>query len=875
MGHSRWLHGFALVASVYGLASGQPGSGSAEPPKPAGASPVESTDVPPWRASPARFAVAPFENHSNARAFDWLVAGAPFEIAEKTEDILGLEPTGGPLHVGAEHIEPEPEPVAAFGTARDATWVITGWADRPNWQLRVELTLWKVSGTGTTRTAVVAAEAQRMGEVKAYHQLLGEALAEVWSKAGIIIDVARSARLQRPLASDLYAVNLMSRGLGYLTGALGAVSLKAAQHDLERAVFIDPKCFEAQRLLGELYLVLATQDPKAGGDPKYAGRAASKFAYANDLAPDDIASARAAALAATRSGKHEVARDLLRKLVTRKPWDLEARYQFGAALWNTGDATAAERQLAQVTAKQPDHLQARRVLVLIHASRSDTSKLVTELEAIANRAPFDLDVKLDLATAYSALGRFDKATAQLEHVAVSRPGDFALIVRVGDTKRRGGDLAGALAWYTRAQRLVPESSFPGYQAAQALFDAKRIPEALRAYTNLQRYRDDLPTAEHALGTIALLQNRPDDAAWYFRRSVREAPRVIEGWRALVAAELSRKDPEQAQKVLDRALPFWPRDGQLQYLAGVVQATRGDRAGARTRFKRALELHPGHAAARAAISMLDAQGTVTLSFVPELVRPWGDAQGLERALASYAATDAALAKTRTAYQTSFLKLLATLHKGPLAPGKAPPVKTCPVARVAPLWAQAFGELRRYERLGGELERTYRFIARHDEVGATAALLPNRRAQVAAAKKSFRTALADVGELRAEWLRGIAPELRAAGCSEKLLAAAVADPERYRVAVEDKPPVIPQTQPPRPKPRATFYVDNTKCADPVDVWIDGAPLGQVAPGRRSALVADGGERTLCLIVPGAAQCGDRGTLRQVYLHDGWAATMHCPK
>jgi len=35
----------------------------------------------------------------------------------------------------------------------------------------------------------------------------------------------------------------------------------------------------------------------------------------------------------------------------------------------------------------------------------------------------------------------------------------------------------------------------------------------------------------------------------------------------------------------------------------------------------------------------------------------------------------------------------------------------------------------------------------------------------------------------------------------------------------------------------------------------------------------ERTLCLLVPGAAQCGDRGTVRQVYLHDGWSATMHC--
>ena len=58
-------------------------------------------------------------------------------------------------------------------------------------------------------------------------------------------------------------------------------------------------------------------------------------------------------------------------------------------------------------------------------------------------------------------------------------------------------------------------------------------------------------------------------------------------------------------------------------------------------------------------------------------------------------------------------------------------------------------------------------------------------------------------------------------------------------------------------------------------DGSLAGQVAPGRRSALVADGGERTLCLLGLGAAQCGDRGTVRQVYLHDGWSVTMHCVK
>ena len=285
-------------------AQGAPGPGASG----AGSSsvPLDGGAVPDYQPGPPRFAVAPFENHSGVQAFDWLVAAAPFEIAEKTEDVLGLEPTGGPLHVGKDPVAPEPAAVAAFGAARDAPWVITGWVDRPHWQLRIGITLWKVTG----RTAAVVAEVQRTGEVKAYHQLLGEALAEAWAAGGVPVDLERRQRLGRALATDLYAVNLLGRGLGHLTGALGgAPNLKAAEHDLERAVFIDPKCYEAQRLLGELYLALAA-DPKAADAPRLAARAAGKFTYASDLAPDDIASLRAAAAAAARASKHEPARDL-------------------------------------------------------------------------------------------------------------------------------------------------------------------------------------------------------------------------------------------------------------------------------------------------------------------------------------------------------------------------------------------------------------------------------------------------------------------------------------------------------------------------------------------------------------------------------------
>jgi predicted Zn-dependent protease/TolB-like protein len=906
MRFGRWLHATGWLAASLAvaslvatrLASGQarpargatpklapkPGGAGAPPrpvaggaARPAGSSAVESTDVPVWAPSPPRFAVVPFENHSNVRAFDWLVAGAPFEISEKTEDVLGLEPTGGPLHVGGAAVETEPAPIAAFAAAHDAAFVITGWVDRPNWQLRIDISLWKVTGG----SAIVAAEAQRTGEVKAYHQLLGEALAEVWSKGGgVTVDVARGQRLQRVLATDLYAVNLMGRGLGHLTGALdGGVGVlprvkdvKAAEHDLERAVFIDPKCFEAQRLLGELYLSIAS------GDPKLTARAVGKFNYANDLAPDDIASLRAAATGAAQAGKHEAALELWKKLVTRRPWDLGARYELGAALWHTGDPVGAQKQLEQVTGHRPDHLAARRVLVLIHAARSDTPKLVHELEAIAVRAPSDLEIKADLASAYGALSQWDKAIAALDAIALVRPADVALQVRIGDAHRKHHDLDAALAAYARASKLAPESSWPGFAAAQALFDAGKLAEANRAYTSLQRYREDLPAAEQALGVIALLQSRPDDAAWYLRRAAKEAPRNPITWRTLVAAELARKDANIALKDAAAALPSWPHDGQLHYLAGVAHAMLDERSEARRELAAAVAAEPGlgaSPAASAALGALDAGAGVALQFVPELVRPWGDADALGQALERYTAIAQAMSQRRAGYQRRLLGLLGVLNRGPYAPAKSEPVRRCPVARIAAGWAEAQRELAATERLGVELEATWRFIARHDEVGATASLLPNARTQVAAARKAWRLALADIAELRAEWGRSLGPELRAVGCTDRLLAAAVADPARYRLVEDDHPEPIPVTQPPRPRAHATFYVDNTRCIDPVEVWIDGAQLGQVAPGRRSALVADGGERTLCLLVPGAAQCGDRGTVRQVYLHDGWSVTMHCLK
>jgi len=144
----------ARVTAAAAAAAGAPAPAEAPdpvaaPPTPAETSPAPTSpapqeatgDVPDLQPSPPRFAVAPFENRSGVRALDWLIAGAPFEISEKTEDVLGLEPTGGALHVGNDPVPPIAAPVAAFGAARDASWVLTGWVERPSWQLRISIAL--------------------------------------------------------------------------------------------------------------------------------------------------------------------------------------------------------------------------------------------------------------------------------------------------------------------------------------------------------------------------------------------------------------------------------------------------------------------------------------------------------------------------------------------------------------------------------------------------------------------------------------------------------------------------------------------------------------------------------------------------------------
>jgi tetratricopeptide (TPR) repeat protein len=834
--------------------------------------PVISTDLPDVPARPPdRFAVMLFPNESSSKNMDWAVSAVPFAIGEKVAARLQLEPAFGPLVVPpGPAIEASPAIVGAFAKRIGAQWVFTGWVQRPQDEIKLGVTLWRYDAAADVAKPL-GLETIRRGPIPQLHALVADAIVELAGRAGWNVPGGAQAAMSVNPARDIYAYELLGKGLGDLVGAVAPDDRKAAEKELSRALLIDPKLPEAQRMMGELYAT----DP----DPHVAARAAGKFAYAADLAPDYDPAVRSVADAAEVAGKHDQARELYTRLVVSRPWDLEVRFRLGNSMWESGDADGALRELGRLVARAPDDLRARRVLALIHAAHGDMASLAKELEEIVARAPDDLDARADLGAAYVALGRLEEATATYEKVAAAKPADVNAAKRVGDVWRLRHDVKQAVAWYVKASQIDGSDPRPFFLAGDALYEAGQLDEAHKAYVRAETFKEYLAQSYGALAAIAFQRANLSEAAWYLRRAAKARPwsRDLRWDYALVLSAL--KDWAGAQAQLDAALAAWPGDAGLLYLRGLALAGQGDDAGARTSLDQAVAAAPAFEAARRAQARLRAGQAQVVEGAMIVEHPFGDPAVLRGAIDRFFAARDAMTRARGDFGNGILLALGAINEGPrrdwtVAKGTVP--KGCPVAKVARPWKDAQDALARYQRAGIELEESYRTIVDLDGRGESGALTPDYRAKVTTAKHEWKLAVGDVRDMRVELYGTLGRELHAVGCRDDLMAAALVAPiAGPPVAADESAQVAAPAAAAPPTPaKATFYVDNRECPDTVTVWIDGEKIGAVPGGERSALTAVVGRRTMCLMEPGGGNCGEQGTMREIYLADGWAVALHCP-
>jgi hypothetical protein len=260
--------------------------------------------------------------------------------------------------------------------------------------------------------------------------------------------------------------------------------------------------------------------------------------------------------------------------------------------------------------------------------------------------------------------------------------------------------------------------------------------------------------------------------------------------------------------------------------------------------------------------------------PELEVVFGDSESYKQHVDRFFAIDEAMDRTRSSFQKNVQGALAALG------GKG---KKCPVDGVARAYYGARRDGESYRALGSELEGEHGVITRLDDIGETAALTPDYRWKVKQVPGRYRRALVDLKEMRGAFLLQLGSELAHRGCKGAELVKRAGELVASGTPLEPPPKVV--VVPPRVKPgeepkpvvpatTVTFYVDNRACPGAERVFLDGALLGEVPAKSKSAFQALAGHHALCLIATDSnARCGDPGTLRNAFLHDGWSIGLHC--
>ena len=244
-----------------------------------------------------------------------------------------------------------------------------------------------------------------------------------------------------------------------MTGAVDGTSISSSPSTISSARCSSIRsCYEAQRVLGELYLALSPGDPKARRE----GR--GKFNYANDLAPDDLASLRAAAIV----GGGRQARGRARAVP--QAGDDAAVGSRRALPARRGDVAHRRRRRRRAPARAGHRARARSPR---GASRARADPRVAQRHGEAgHRARGDRDARAGRSRGQGRPRDRLRRARQVGQVDRGARGDRrgarARSRAAGPDRRRPPparhDLDGALAWYARAGKLAPESSLPGFAA---------------------------------------------------------------------------------------------------------------------------------------------------------------------------------------------------------------------------------------------------------------------------------------------------------------------------------------------------------------------------------------------------------------------------
>jgi predicted Zn-dependent protease len=350
------------------------------------------------------------------------------------------------------------------------------------------------------------------------------------------------------------------------------------------------------------------------------------------------------------------ARARLGRCLNSWPRDAALRLLAARAARQTGDYREAERELdlCEELAGDADTIELERALLT--AQGSDPTKVEGYLLARLEKQPAQAVLILEaLAQGYLKTQRLAEALGCLDRWLEREPSNVQALLWHGQVLERWNQLGEAVASYRRAvaanpghekgRRLLALALVRSDQAGEAAEHLERLrrraadPELLLGLARCRRCLGQVDEARRLLdevlarqarhaealserGKLALQTGRPAEAERWLRRALAQAPydretnytlylclrqrgRAGEAARALERVERIRADLQRVAELRQKVAAS-PRDPSLRCEVGQIFLRNGQAEAGLRWLHSALELEPGHAAAREALARYQRQ-----------------------------------------------------------------------------------------------------------------------------------------------------------------------------------------------------------------------------------------------------------------------------
>jgi len=260
-----------------------------------------------------------------------------------------------------------------------------------------------------------------------------------------------------------------------------------------------------------------------------------------------------------------------------------------AAAQNKFDAAQDLQNQAQKL--DPDNFDGLLFKSRLDLARGNASQAVADLERMAHLYPGTAPVHVQLGKAYLAVNDLNKAATSFSRALELNPNFTEAIVMLAETQIKSGNVEPAIASLEALRRKQPALAPAQLLLADAYRLHNRVNDALEIYAALEKA---YPTNEQVVlrQGVALLQTKDSAGARRaFERVLRLQPGNLPALDELVQLDLSEKQFEAAQQLVDQETQRNPKQMALPILSAQILLAQGKYPAAEATLQRGLQADP--------------------------------------------------------------------------------------------------------------------------------------------------------------------------------------------------------------------------------------------------------------------------------------------